>query len=129
MAEWSPADTPNFSAAEMACKCGCGQSNMDASFMKRLQELRTIIGPLTITSGYRCPDHNRAIGGGPEHVLGRAADIQCHGQLARRIVEVSAGFFPRLGISQRGDIAARFIHVGTAEPGEVNGASPWIWSY
>lgn len=34
-------------------------------------------GPITVNSGYRCPELNKAVGGvaNSEHVLGRAADI------------------------------------------------------
>jgi uncharacterized protein YcbK (DUF882 family) len=46
--------------------------------MARLEQLRVEYGEaLYITSGYRCPDHNRSIGGakGSQHVKGNAADI------------------------------------------------------
>jgi uncharacterized protein YcbK (DUF882 family) len=43
-----------------------------------LEQLRSIIGrPIPITSGYRCPEHNLAVGGVPrsQHLTGRAADV------------------------------------------------------
>lgn len=44
-----------------------------------LEAVRAKVGgvPLAITSGYRCPDHNKAVGGSPQsqHLLGKAADI------------------------------------------------------
>lgn len=129
MTEWNPEDTPNFTRAEMACRCGCERSDMDASFMKRLQVVRDKFGPMTVTSGFRCIDHNRAIGGGPEHPLGKAADIRVSGQAARRLLTLAVNDFPRIGVNQRGPHEQRFIHLGTAEPSEVNGASPTVWSY
>lgn len=51
---------------------------MDPVFMEKLQELRDAFGQaITVTSGYRCKDHNKAIGGAPrsQHLLGKAADI------------------------------------------------------
>lgn len=35
--------------------------------------------PIVVTSGYRCPRLNRAVGGAPEslHLQGRAADVRC----------------------------------------------------
>ena len=35
--------------------------------------------PIIITSGYRCPELNKAVGGNPEsqHMIGEAADIRC----------------------------------------------------
>lgn len=44
-----------------------------------LEPLRAIVGwPLRVTSGYRCADLNRRIGGSPnsQHVLGEAADVE-----------------------------------------------------
>lgn len=48
----------------------------------QLQVLRNHINkPIKINSGYRSPDHNRAIGGvsNSQHVLGKAADIMVTG--------------------------------------------------
>jgi hypothetical protein len=43
-----------------------------------LEPWRELIGPLRVTSGYRSPEVNRAIGGAAnsDHMLGRAADVQ-----------------------------------------------------
>lgn len=79
MSDWHPATTPNFSAAEMACKCGeCdGAALMDQAFMEKLQRLRTAISkPLTITSAYRCPLHPETVRRpNSMHAKGRAVDI------------------------------------------------------
>ena len=42
-----------------------------------LQPLRDRFGPIRITSGYRCPELNRAVGGesNSQHMRGEAADI------------------------------------------------------
>lgn len=45
----------------------------------RLERLRELVGqPLRIVSGYRCPAHNRAIGGAhdSQHVYAAAADLE-----------------------------------------------------
>ena len=50
--------------------------------LTRLQALRDIINrPLTINSGYRCEEHNRAISGRElsQHLIGRAVDISTSG--------------------------------------------------
>ncbi len=47
-----------------------------------LEAVQALLGePIEISSGYRCPDLNRAIGGSPtsQHVLGMAADFTCEG--------------------------------------------------
>jgi len=50
-----------------------------------LQPLRDEIGPITLSSGYRCPALNIAIGGArqSQHMFGEAADIYSHGYTAR----------------------------------------------
>ena len=66
-----------FSDNEMRCKCGCGQVKMDPDFMDFLDSVRELLGrPMIVTSGYRCPSHNAAVNGGPEHPNGMAADIK-----------------------------------------------------
>ena len=45
-----------------------------------LEDVRTLLGhPVTISSGYRCPDLNAAVGGvaGSDHTRGLAADFIC----------------------------------------------------
>lgn len=43
-----------------------------------LERIREMVGPLRITSGYRCGELNDAVGGRPtsRHMLGLAADVQ-----------------------------------------------------
>lgn len=63
--------------------------------MSRLQALREAFGgPITVTSGYRCPDHNRAVGGakGSQHVKGNAADIRADDMVRLQIQAML--FFP-----------------------------------
>lgn len=48
--------------------------------VKLLQPLRVKYGkPMTVNSGYRCPNLNKAVGGvaTSQHVKGEAADIKC----------------------------------------------------
>jgi uncharacterized protein YcbK (DUF882 family) len=56
---------------------------MDATLLRKLQMLRdNAAEPLVITSGYRCPKHNAAIGGSANsyHMKGMAVDIACDGK-------------------------------------------------
>ncbi len=71
----------NFKLNEFECRC-CGQVKINSELLKRLQAIRTQVGrPIRITSGYRCPNHNRAVGGHPNsrHMIGDAADFQIIG--------------------------------------------------
>lgn len=67
-----------FSRKEFACKCGCGFDAVDTELLDVLTDVREKFGPVTITSGNRCPKHNAAVGGvhNSKHTKGIAADIQ-----------------------------------------------------
>ena len=70
--------TAHFSESELACKCGCGKSDMQPEFMKKLEALRVAYGePMVITSGFRCNNYNAAVKGskGSQHLSGNAADV------------------------------------------------------
>ncbi len=51
---------------------------------KVLDPLRKAMGPITISSGYRCAALNKAVGGvsNSQHMKGQAADINIKGDLA-----------------------------------------------
>jgi uncharacterized protein YcbK (DUF882 family) len=66
-----------FSEKEQACPC-CKVNKVDPNFIKRLDELREKFGkPISVSSMYRCANHNAAVGGVPksQHVNGIAADL------------------------------------------------------
>lgn len=90
-----------------------GQSEMDPIFMKLLDEARTIAGiTFHITSGFRSPSHNAAVGGKKDsaHLTGQAADIACVDSVSRfKIVQAAlmAGF-------KRIEVAAAHIHLDSA---------------
>ena len=72
----------HFNRSEFACKCGCGQDTVDAALIQKLEVVRLRFNkPITITSGNRCVEYNKQIGGAPasQHLLGRAADIVVKG--------------------------------------------------
>lgn len=48
----------------------------------QLQHIRDFIRkPIKLTNAYRCPEHNKKVGGvsNSQHILGKAADIQVSG--------------------------------------------------
>lgn len=82
----------HFSRAELNCKCGCKAPLLIRRRLRRLavrlERLRSYIGPLGITSGYRCKAHNKAVGGAinSQHLYGRAADLDVpHGHQAEYV--------------------------------------------
>lgn len=81
--------TENFTLAEFACRC-CGAAKIDPGLVQKLQQLRDRIGkPISITSGYRCQAHNRAVGGATQsqHMHGTAADIMVKGLAPATVAE------------------------------------------
>lgn len=70
----------NFSRSEFACP-HCGEVEIDPLLVATLQRIRDCAGPVVVTSGYRCPVHNEAVGGvnNSQHIYGRAADIYVPG--------------------------------------------------
>ena len=123
---------PNFSRAEMQCKCGCGRADMDPDFMDKLQALRTHLGfAFHITSGFRCPDHDAEAHKRVPcvHAEGIAADIACSHEHAAAIAGEWKNFgFTGKGERQEGAVAKRFIHLDTSET-KFERPRPHVWSY
>ncbi|GAB6139911.1 hypothetical protein JCM14076_06400 [Methylosoma difficile] len=72
----------HFDSKEFACRCGCGESDVNPTLIKTLELIRESIDlPIKVISGRRCAKHNRAVGGAKnsQHKLGNAADIQVAG--------------------------------------------------
>lgn len=71
--------SPHFAEKEFCCRCGCGLVRVNVRLVDMLEELRACLGgrPVVINSGYRCPEHNRAVGGvrNSQHLAGNAADV------------------------------------------------------
>lgn len=93
-------------------------ANIDRLVGEILQPLRDKLGrPIVVTSGYRSPDLNTAIGGAENsaHMEGRAADIHVPGMsakaLAKKIVELNLPF------DQVINEFGRWVHVGIARSG------------
>lgn len=81
----------HFSRREFACRC-CGGDRVDLGLVSALEQLRSLIDrPIRIVSGYRCPDHNRLVGGAPNsyHTQGKAADIVCSDLDIRQTIEAA----------------------------------------
>lgn len=101
----------HFDGKEFACRC-CGVVKIDPMLVAKLECLRASIGnrPIFVNSGYRCPKHNKSVGGAEKslHMQGKAADIRVSldmaelGKMSDRIFKVGG-----MGIYKT------FIHVDT----------------
>ena len=74
--------SPHFKSSEFRCKCGCGQIHIDTALIDTLEKLFPALdlGKINVISGYRCPKHDKAVGGRGvgSHVEGYAADVRCY---------------------------------------------------
>ena len=103
----------NFNRSEFACKCGCGFETVDTWILDACQLIRHQFGSAIITSGCRCPEHNKKVGGKPnsKHVQGCAADIRAAGgnPLEWRITVESR--YPERFIDFKEYPAENFLHM------------------
>jgi len=93
--------SPNFSLAELtvsdtAARKGINNAptaeikNRMILLANKLELVRKLVGkPVNITSGYRCPELNKLIGGvaNSAHVDGYAADINVNGYTPKQLAE------------------------------------------
>ena len=76
---------PHFNVREFRCQCGGNHETLISSeLIDKLEALYTALNcsKIIVTSGYRCPEHDKAVGGtsSGQHTKGTAADVCCYGQ-------------------------------------------------
>lgn len=106
--------SPSFTANEFECQCKkCDVQMISSDLIKSLQKVRNMVGPLIVTSGFRCAAHQAALRGSgiltavgtSQHELGNAADIRAPNMaLLQQVVEEE---FDAVGY------ASTFFHVDT----------------
>ena len=109
--------TKNFNRDEFRCNCGCGFDDVDPELVDMLQTIRSYVGsPFRISSGCRCKQHNKKVGGvrNSQHILGKAADVHCQIgalELFRTVRKLyRMGAIPALGHAQL-YVADDFVHL------------------
>lgn len=104
----------NFTKEELQCPC-CEECEMSPTLVTRLQSLRDIFGPLNITSGFRCSDHNEKVGGSKnsQHLVGTAVDIKINDLTSQERYKLINSAFD-LGFSGIG-IGKNHFHVDVRE--------------
>lgn len=78
----------NFRVREFACTDGSDPIFVDSELINVLQKIRGHFGKaVTITSAYRTPGKNKAVGGQvySQHLYGRAADIKVKGVAPKKV--------------------------------------------
>ena len=105
--------TQNFRVREFACTDGSDPIFIDSDLVNVLQKIRTHFGKsVTITSAYRTPTHNKAVGGQAysQHLYGRAADIKVKGIAPKTVAKYAETL-----LKNKGGIGtyATFTHIDT----------------
>jgi len=91
-----------------ACSC-CGENLIDPRIVGLVEQIEATAGKLKVTSGYRCENQNRKVGGAKRsaHTLGLAVDVLCrHSRPRFHIVKTALN----LGIHRIG-IGNTFVHL------------------
>lgn len=116
----------HFSEEEFACH-HCGQlpeQGISPALLNGLERLRALFKlPIHVTSGYRCPCHNAAVGGvsNSQHVLATAADIYIDGVPVRDLASSCRKIFDGVGVYEDDG----FVHVDMREGGYATGVYNW----
>lgn len=100
----------NFRVREFACTDGSDPVFIDSELVSVLQKIRERFGKsVTITSAYRTPSKNKAVGGETysQHLYGRAADIKVSGVSPKKVAAYADGILPKGGVGTY----ATFTHV------------------
>lgn len=90
----------NFKVKEFACTDGSDPIFIDSELVTVLQEIRTHFGkPVTITSAYRTPGKNKAVGGQTysQHLYGKAADIKVKDIAPKKVAAYAEKLMPKNG--------------------------------
>lgn len=111
--------SPHFTAGEFFCR-HCHKlppQGIDKKLLNKLEELRMYFRkPVHINSGYRCPFHNKQVGGvqDSQHVKGKAADITVGGIEVCDLAWQAARVFGWLsGVGIYPEHHGNFVHVDT----------------
>jgi uncharacterized protein YcbK (DUF882 family) len=113
-----------FTPRELRCKCNSCIGMIKELLLVKLDQLRMSMDrPLIINSGFRCPAHNKAVGGEEHsyHMQGLAVDIStagwAPGEREKLIAYAKDYDFTGIGIG------SNFIHL------DIRPGTPKKWTY
>ena len=119
----------HFNAREFRCKC-CGTHDIliSSELIDKLEQLHAAFhcSKIIVTSGYRCPTHDKAVGGtgSGQHTKGTAADICCYAQdgsiISSKLVCCKAQDIGFTGIANI-DSSYQYTHVDVRTSGKWYG--------
>ena len=119
-------DWCNFTPDEFRCSC-CNRLEISSDILDLLQTARNELGPLTITSAYRCPEHNSKVSStGPSgpHTSGYAVDIHVsNSQHRKKLIDYFATKVTGLGV------AKTFLHIDLLTSDHGFEMRPNAWKY
>ena len=119
-------DWCNFTPDEFRCSC-CNRLEISSDIMDLLQKARNELGPLQITSAYRCPEHNSKVsstGASGPHTSGYAVDIHVsNSQHRKQLIDYFATKVTGLGV------AKTFLHIDLLTPEHGFEMRPNAWKY
>lgn len=100
----------HFKLSDFTCKCGCNQVMYTPSLVHKLDDMadhfkRDVI----VTSGYRCKQHNKFVGGVKDstHLTGQAVDFVVRGVSPAKVVQYLADYDGGVGLYER------HVHIDT----------------
>lgn len=108
----------NFKSTEFDCHGSdcCSTTLIDEALVKYIQQIRDNFGKaVIISSGYRCPTHNKNVGGatGSYHAKGQAADIYINGVAPAEIAKYAESIgIKGIGLYETSS-DGYFVHVDT----------------
>lgn len=123
-------NTKNFDPStdpKLLCTCGhedCDQRSISQEHLDRVQQVRDVVGPLSVTSGGRCPNHPDEVHRTTpaDHQKGQGIDVRCTG--ANRGNVVAAGI--KAGCNAIG-VAKTFVHLGHRSELPSDHLTMWVY--
>lgn len=130
--------TKHINAREIRCKCGKMHATLyDAETLNRIEKLICAVADyhnttsenthIYISSGYRCADHDKAVGGNGSgtHTAGYALDFRIAANAKIVDTRVIAALAKDIGFTGIGRIDSFYIHVDNA-PLSMHGGRKWL---